>query len=207
MHGGGEQEQICPNLVPNIVLWMPNFFYPKCPNLPSQMPEFYWFPKFGGRDCSSPSQSTLTARRNAYFWKSPVLSRTAILIIKVIICINFSMSKKISGRVQYLAGPQKLLLTAWHPWDISGVARKISRGGKTFQGGAKISKSKIFRPKKPFHEFHETCHSATFIVIVNSHQRWKQKRNRICFHLWCELTLALWFHSIVWESFFSWNKM
>ena len=23
---------------------------------------------------------------------------------------------------------------------------------------------------------------------VNSHQRWKQKRFRVCFHLWCELT-------------------
>ena len=28
------------------------------------------------------------------------------------------------------------------------------------------------------------------IVLVNSHQRWKQKRNRVCFHLWCELTLG-----------------
>ena len=58
-------------------------------------------------------------------------------------------------------------------WQIhtSGVARKISRAGKTFQGGAKISKSKIFRPKKLFHEFHETCHSVTFIVLVNSHLR------------------------------------
>ena len=34
----------------------------------------------------------------------------------------------------------------------------------------------------------------------------KQTRNRVCFHLWCELTLALWCHSIVW-SLFSWNKM
>ena len=42
------------------------------------------------------------------------------------------------------------------------------------------------------HEFHETCHSVTFIVLVNSHQRWKQMRNRVCFHLWCEFTLALW---------------
>ena len=41
---------------------------------------------------------------------------------------------------------------------------------------------------------------------VNSYQRWKQTRNRVCFHLWCELTLALWCHSIVW-SLFSWNKM
>ena len=40
-------------------------------------------------------------------------------------------------------------------------------------------------------EFHETCHSFTFIVLVNSHQRWKQTRFRVCFHLWCELTLAL----------------
>ena len=56
------------------------------------------------------------------------------------------------------------------------------------------------------HEFHETCHSVTFIVVVNSHQRWKQTRNRVCFHLWCELTLALWCHSIVW-SLLSWKKM
>ena len=27
-------------------------------------------------------------------------------------------------------------------------------------------------------------------VMVNSHQRWKQTRNRVCFHLWCELTLV-----------------
>ena len=56
-----------------------------------------------------------------------------------------------------------------------------------------------------YHEFHETCHSVTFIVLVNSQQRWQQMRNRICFHLWCELTLALWCHSIIW-SLFSWNK-
>ena len=41
-----------------------------------------------------------------------------------------------------------------------------------------------------YHGFHETCHYVTFIVLVNSHQRWKQTRNRVCFHLWCELTLA-----------------
>ena len=56
------------------------------------------------------------------------------------------------------------------------------------------------------HECYETCHSITFIVPVNSHQRWKQTLNRVCFHLQCELTLALWCHSIVW-SLFSWNKM
>ena len=55
-------------------------------------------------------------------------------------------------------------------------------------------------------EFHETCHSVTFIVVVNSHQRWKQTRNRICFHLWRELTLAMWCHSIVW-SLLSWIEM
>ena len=61
-------------------------------------------------------------------------------------------------------------------------------------------------PFMPYHEFHETCRSVTFIVVVNSHQRWKQTRNRVCFHLWCELTLALWCHSIVW-SLFSLNNM
>ena len=40
------------------------------------------------------------------------------------------------------------------------------------------------------------------IVLVNSHQRWKQTRNRVCFHLWCELTLALWCHSIIWSLLF-----
>ena len=52
------------------------------------------------------------------------------------------------------------------------------------------------------HEFHEGCHSVTcYFMIprvqtmlwhynarVNSHQRWKQTRFRICIHLWCELT-------------------
>ena len=66
------------------------------------------------------------------------------------------------------------------------------------------------------HKFHETCHSVTFYFMkerlqtmlwhhntrVNSHQRWKQTRNRVCFHLWCELTLALWCHSIVWSLSF-----
>ena len=40
------------------------------------------------------------------------------------------------------------------------------------------------------YEFRETCHSVIFIVLVNSHQRWKQTRNRVCFHLWCELTIV-----------------
>ena len=41
------------------------------------------------------------------------------------------------------------------------------------------------------------CHNAR----VNSHQRWKQTRNRVCFHLWCKLTLALWLNNIVWCPF------
>ena len=44
------------------------------------------------------------------------------------------------------------------------------------------------------------------LIRVNSHQRWKQTRNRVCFLLWCELTLGLWCHSIVWSLFFmKWN--
>ena len=54
----------------------------------------------------------------------------------------------------------------------------------------------------PVHESHETCHSFTFIVLVNSHQRWKQTRFRVCFHLLCELTLASWCHNIIWSLFF-----
>ena len=32
---------------------------------------------------------------------------------------------------------------------------------------------------------------------VNSHQRWKQTRNRVCFHLWCELTSTM---NVSWNS-------
>ena len=37
---------------------------------------------------------------------------------------------------------------------------------------------------------------------VNSHQRWKQMRFRVCFHLWCELTTSM----NVTESQVSWNS-
>ena len=66
------------------------------------------------------------------------------------------------------------------------------------------------------HEFHETCHSVTFYFMknrlqtmlwhrnarVNSHQRWKQTRFRVCFHLWCELTSTM----NVTERQVSWNS-
>ena len=60
---------------------------------------------------------------------------------------------------------------------------------------------RVYFTKYADHELNESCHSVTFIVLVNSHRRWKQTRNRVCFHLWCELTLALWCHSIVWSLF------
>ena len=37
---------------------------------------------------------------------------------------------------------------------------------------------------------------------VNSHQRWKQTRFRVCFHLWCELTSTM----NVTEWYVSWNS-
>ena len=37
---------------------------------------------------------------------------------------------------------------------------------------------------------------------VNSHQRWKQTRFRVCFHLWCELTSTM----NVMERHVSWNS-
>ena len=36
------------------------------------------------------------------------------------------------------------------------------------------------------HEFHETCHSVTSHCTGLFTPRWKQTRNRVCFHLWCE---------------------
>ena len=37
---------------------------------------------------------------------------------------------------------------------------------------------------------------------VNSHQRWKQTRFRVCFHLWCELTITM--NVTKWQV--SWNS-
>ena len=69
------------------------------------------------------------------------------------------------------------------------------------------------------HEFHETCHSITFLfdkkrlqmvlwhhyARVNSHQRWKQTRFRVCFHLWCELTITM--NVTEWQiSYNSWKS-
>ena len=66
------------------------------------------------------------------------------------------------------------------------------------------------------HEFHENHHSVTSYFIqkklqtmlwhhnarVNSHQRWKQTRFRVCFHLWCEFTSTM---SVTeWQG--SWNS-
>ena len=66
------------------------------------------------------------------------------------------------------------------------------------------------------HEFNEICHSVTFYFMkkrlqtmlwhhnarVNSHQRWKQMRFRVCFHLWCELTSTI--NVTEWQV--SWNS-
>ena len=38
-------------------------------------------------------------------------------------------------------------------------------------------------------------------VLFHSHQRWKHMRNHVCFHLWCELTPALWCQWIVLSVF------
>ena len=52
------------------------------------------------------------------------------------------------------------------------------------------------------HEFHETCHSVTLSLLVNSHQRREQTQNCICFHLWCELTSKI--NVTEWQV--SWNS-
>ena len=43
---------------------------------------------------------------------------------------------------------------------------------------------------------------AVIIACVNSHQRWKQTRFRVCFHLWCELTSTI--NVTEWQV--SWNS-
>ena len=74
----------------------------------------------------------------------------------------------------------------------------------------------VMQPMQLLHEFHEICHSVTFHFMnkrlqtmlwrhnarVNSHQRWKQMRFRVCFHLWCELTSTM--NVTEWQV--SWNS-
>ena len=48
-------------------------------------------------------------------------------------------------------------------------------------------------------------HSLYWSIHTKDESKSDQTRNRVCFHLWCELTLVLWCHSIVW-GLFSWKK-
>ena len=52
------------------------------------------------------------------------------------------------------------------------------------------------------HEFHEPCHSVTFIVLVHSHQRWKQTLNRSLLSslMWIDSGIVVSQHRL--ESFF-----
>ena len=59
-----------------------------------------------------------------------------------------------------------LILLTWIPWNLS--FRYIS-----------------------FHENRLQMMLWHHNARVNSHQRWKQTRFRVCFHLWCELTSAM----------------
>ena len=69
-------------------------------------------------------------------------------------------------------------------------------------GLAQVNFTSFSSENDTLHEFHETCHYVTFIVEVNSHQRWKQTRFHICFHLRCELTTTM--NVTVWQV--SWNS-
>ena len=71
-----------------------------------------------------------------------------------------------------------------------------------FLSGVFISFCQVYGAWGIYHEFHESCHSVIFIVVVNSHQRWKQTRFRVCFHLWCELTTTM--NITEWQV--SWNS-
>ena len=72
---------------------------------------------------------------------------------------------------------EKMLLQSWIPWNLS-------------------FHYKSFHEKR--HQTMQWHHKAR----VNSHQRWKQKQFRICFHLWCELTSTM--NVTAWQV--SWNS-
>ena len=54
----------------------------------------------------------------------------------------------------------------------------------------------------PFHEERLQMMLWHHKARVNSHQRWKQTRFRVCFHLWCELTSTM--NVTEWQV--SWNS-
>ena len=108
--------------------------------------------------------------------------------------------KMLLGRLGYLG-------ITWLPFLQVGGAVHLILGWRLGWGMAKLCDC---------HEFHENGHSVTFNFMkkrlqtmlwhhntkVNSHQRWKQTRFRICFHLWCEVTSTI----NVTELQVSWNS-
>ena len=88
-------------------------------------------------------------------------------------------------------------------WAIrSGIMHKVRCMGSATGSILCVGPTEVWVIMNTPHECHETCHSVTFIVLVNSHQRWKQTRNRVCFHLWCELTITM--NVTEWQV--SWNS-
>ena len=85
-------------------------------------------------------------------------------------------------------------LTAWH--------KLMKKWGLCWNQLLRLWRTANYKNSTIYHEFHETYHSVTLIVLVNSHQRWKQTRNRVCFHLWCELTSTI--NVTKWQV--SWNS-
>ena len=105
--------------------------------------------------------------------------------------------------------------TAWLTWAIKGAAESFATKCDVYCDWG-IPFLQMHRCNN--REFHETCHSVTFYFMkkkkdskrccwhhnarVNSHQRWKQTRFRVCFHLWCELTATM--NVTEWQV--SWNS-
>ena len=106
----------------------------------------------------------------------------------------------------FTQGRRVLLITAADQWKLKkfhppNLCATVTAGSWT---------------SRPFHEFNETHHSVTFHFTkkrlqtmlwhhnarVNSHQRWKQTRFRVCFHVWCELTSTM--NVTEWQV--SWNS-
>ena len=121
---------------------------------------------------------TRTSKEETY-WKSCIfclsylfkyLQRHTYYMVYFLVFLLFSIKNFFTERMFTIstANNYSVLLRniSWIPWNLSG--HYILLHEKRLQ-------------TMPWH------HKAK----VNSHQRWKQTRFRVCFHLWCELTSTM----------------
>ena len=119
--------------------------------------------------------------------------RTCLLTLTIRVqCCNYAHCFAIYHKLWYVFVHDYY---SWNPWNLSFRHVLFHEKKKFSDIGRKWILPNMIRAGT----------DCTQIVLVNSHQRWKQTWNRACFHLWCELTLALWCLSIV-RRLFSVNR-